>query len=292
MSDMNLKEIISSTREYNFHSHTQFCDGRADMARFVAAAIEAGIKHYGFTPHSPIPVASPCNMKADRIDEYIAEFKRLKSLHGDKINLYLSMEIDYINEDWGASHSFFRSLPLDYRLSSVHFIPTADGSEMIDVDGKPASFIEKMHTYFDDDIRYVADTFYRQTLKMIEAGGFDIIGHFDKIGYNASCFSPGIEKEAWYQKHIRTVVDAIKETGLIAEVNTKAWLPPVNCSADEARDYQPRLFPSPSTIELLLKTEIPLAVNSDTHFPERVNAGRPAAFRIIDSLTETARNQS
>ena len=43
--------------------------------------------------------------------------------------------------------------------------------------------------------RHVVDTFYSHTLAMIEAGGFDMIGHFDKIGFNASYFQKGIEEK-------------------------------------------------------------------------------------------------
>lgn len=282
---MNLKEIITSTQAYNFHSHTQFCDGRAEMARFVETAISARIKYYGFTPHSPIPFESPCNMDADRVDEYISEFKRLKSLYADKIELFLSMEIDYIGAEWGASHPYFKNLPLDYRLSSIHFIPTPDGNGMIDIDGRPEGFITKMHKYFHDDIKYVVNTFYRQTIAMIEAGGFDIIGHFDKIGFNASCFQPGIENEEWYKKNIDDIIDLIKSSDIIVEVNTKAWIPPVGSSREEISRYVPRLFPSANVIHRLIDGGVTLVVNSDAHYPERISAGRNEAFDIIHSLS-------
>ena len=54
---MELKEIIESTRLYNFHSHTHFCDGQRPMEEMVRAAIDAGLQHYGFTGHSPVPVS-------------------------------------------------------------------------------------------------------------------------------------------------------------------------------------------------------------------------------------------
>ena len=50
---MNIHEIVNSTRNYNLHSHTQFCDGRFTMEEMVKAAIDCGMEHYGFTPHSP-----------------------------------------------------------------------------------------------------------------------------------------------------------------------------------------------------------------------------------------------
>ena len=282
---MNLKDIVSSTRAYNFHSHTQFCDGRATMAQFVEAAISEGYLHYGFTPHSPIPFASPCNMPESSVAEYFNEFNRLKERYSDYINLYLSMEIDYLGGDWNAASDYFRKLPLDYRLSSIHFIPVQSGEMMVDIDGRPDMFIQKMHEHFNDDIRYVVDTFYKQTLDMIETGGFDILGHFDKIGFNASHFQPGIENETWYQKHVEDVIDAIKGTDLVVEVNTKAWLPPVKATEEQMKVYVPRLFPSRPTINKLIKAGIPVAVNSDAHFTNRITAGRDAAFKIIDELS-------
>lgn len=253
------------------------------MARFVEEAVSAGMKHYGFTPHSPIPFESPCNMKKSDVADYIAEYNRLKSLYRDQINLYLSMEIDYLGPEWGATNPYFATLPLDYKLSSIHFIPTPDGKEMIDVDGRPENFCKKMQLYFDNDIRYVVDKFYAQTIDMINAGGFDIIGHFDKIGFNASKYKPGIEQEKWYEDHIENVISTIKSTDIIVEINTKAWEAPIGSSPETFAEYEHRLFPSPSTIQKLVRENIPIVINSDAHYPSRIQAGRDAAFDIIGS---------
>ena len=67
---MDFNSIISQTRNYNFHSHTQFCDGHAPMSDMARAAAASGMRHYGFSPHSPIPIPSPCNMKAEDVDDY------------------------------------------------------------------------------------------------------------------------------------------------------------------------------------------------------------------------------
>ena len=91
-------------------------------------------------------------MHMEKVGDYIAEFRRLKEEYAGTINLYMSMEIDYLGSLWGATSPFFSEVSLDYRLSSIHFIPTPDGKELIDVDGSPAGFIEKMDKYFDDDI--------------------------------------------------------------------------------------------------------------------------------------------
>lgn len=38
---------------------------------------------------------------------------------------------------------------------------------------------------------------------MVELGGFDILGHADKMHYNASCYRPGLLDEPWYDALVR-----------------------------------------------------------------------------------------
>lgn len=264
---MDLLKEIGHSQLYNLHSHTQFCDGRAEMEKFVMEAVAQGFTHYGFSPHSPVPIASPCNMATDDVTPYIAECERLQRIYGDKICLYAAMEIDYLNGEWGPSHNFFQSLPLDYRIGSVHFIPSEHG--MIDVDGCPKDFAIKMREHFHEDLRHVVTTFYHQTWAMLNAGGFDIIGHFDKIGFNASNYQPGVEQEPWYCQLVADTIDLIAEKGVIAEINTKAW------------DAHQRLFPSPQWLTMLHQRHIPVVVNSDAHYPHLINAGREEGLNLL-----------
>ena len=266
---MNFLDIIASNdTRYNFHSHTQFCDGRDIMENFVTSAIAKGFHHYGFTPHSPVPIASSRNMKFEAVDSYIKEFNRLKGCYGDRINLYLSLEIDYLSPEFCASNSYFSSLPLDYRLSSVHFIKSQDG-DFVDIDGKFDNFKRNMSMYFHDDIEYVVNQFYNQSVSMVEAGGFDIIGHFDKIGHNASHYRPGIEDESWYNKRVVELFEAIMDHHLIVEVNTKALA------------LHNRLFPNVRYFDMLRKYNAPVLVNSDAHYPDLIDAGRDFAIKLL-----------
>ena len=93
---MNIREILSDNRKYTFHSHTQYCDGRATMDDFAREAVAQGFTHYGFSPHSPIPIASPCNMGFDDVAPYLAEVERIRSVYGDRVSFYAGMEIDYL----------------------------------------------------------------------------------------------------------------------------------------------------------------------------------------------------
>lgn len=262
---------IGSSRRYTLHSHTEFCDGRATMEAFARKAVEEGFTHYGFTPHSPIPIISPCNMLKDNVSRYDREYYRIVSEYGDKVTFYKSMEIDYLGNEWGPANEYFSGLDLDYTIGSVHFIPTQDG-QYVDIDGNFEGFKKKMSQHFRNDIRYVVETFYEQSCKMVESGGFDIIGHLDKIGSNAGYFQPGIETESWYQLLLDDLIQRVIDAGLTVEINTKAWGP------------HQRMFPHTDKWELLVRSGIPIVVNSDVHVPALINAGRDEAYSILDKI--------
>ncbi len=40
----NLKHIIEETDRYNFHAHSQFCDGRDTIADIAGSASDAGMR--------------------------------------------------------------------------------------------------------------------------------------------------------------------------------------------------------------------------------------------------------
>ncbi len=269
---MDIISTIGSNRKYTFHSHTQFCDGRATMQEFVESAVEAGFTHYGFSPHSPVPIASPCNMSFDDVPVYLAEVERLRSIYGDRIKLYAAMEVDYLGPEWGPSHDYFRQLPLDYRIGSVHFIPYCNG-ELIDIDGNAERFKANMKSHFRDDIRYVVETFFNASSAMIDAGGFDIIGHFDKVAQNASAYMPGIEDFRWFRSLVEDLIGQICRSGVIVEINTKA------------KNVHGRIFPSERYLPELIEARVPLIVNSDAHVPALIDASRDYAYGVVDSLT-------
>ncbi len=270
---MDILAELGDSRLYTLHSHTQFCDGHASMEEMARAAIADGFTHYGFTPHSPLPIASPCNMKAEDVPAYLAEVKRIRELYGDKCKFFAGMEIDYLGPDFGPANEYFRALPLDFRIGSVHFIPTQEGV-LTDIDGSIDRFRERLATDFHGDLCYVVDTFFAHTLDMVRAGGFDIVGHIDKIGLRASVCRPGIEEEPFYQRHLEELVEAVADADLIIELNTKSY------------EEQLRMFPDIPLLRKLMARGVPVIVNSDAHRPERVNASRLQGLAIVERIRE------
>ncbi len=269
---MDLLKIITSTDRYNFHSHTQFCDGRDTVASIAAAAVASGFEHFGFSPHSPVPIQSPCNMSAESVGAFRAEVNAANEMaHGTTTKFYVGMEIDFLGKEWGPHTAYFTDLNLDYSIGSVHFIRNRRG-EYIDIDGKFDSFRSKMADKFDNDIRYVVNEYYRASAEMLSLGGFDILGHMDKIGQNASYYSPGIEDEGWYIDLIEDYIAQVIASGKIVEINTKA------------RVEHGRFFPGERYWKRLVEAGVPLMVNSDAHYADKVDASRCEALSILSRL--------
>ena len=123
----------------NFHSHCDFCDGHAPMEAFVREAISRGFEAYGISSHAPFPVQNSCNMRRERMADYLDEFRRLKQIYSSEIELYIGLEIDFLDDTFNPSIPYFQELPLDYRIGSVHYIVAPDGTP-IDTDGPPSRF--------------------------------------------------------------------------------------------------------------------------------------------------------
>lgn len=267
---VDIAAVIGESTRYNLHTHTPFCDGKSTMEEMVAAAVAAGFHTLGFTPHSPIPIDSPCNMRREDVEPYLAEIARLRLKYGRHIRLLAGMEIDFLGSGWGPATDYFETLGLDYAIGSVHFVPDFEG-EPVDVDGRPQSFAEKMAERFRGDIDYVVDTFFAQSLAMVRAGGFDILGHMDKIGRNASAYAPGIEDGSHYRSRLRELIEAVKQMHPAVELNTKIF------------NEESRFFPGASTLPELKASGIVIPVNSDAHRSDRLTAGREAAFTLLNS---------
>ena len=81
------------------------------------------------------------------MDDYLSEFRRLKAKYADRIELYIGLEIDYLNEESNPSVARFRELPLDYRIGSVHLLYDDQG-EVVDVDVSAATFRRIVDEHF------------------------------------------------------------------------------------------------------------------------------------------------
>lgn len=183
-----------------YHSHCNFCDGKAPAENFVKAAIEAGFHSYGISSHSPLPFETRWSLSKGNVEAYLTEIKRLQEKYAGQIELYVGMEIDYLNDDWGPAVEYFQRMPLDYRIGSVHLVTEEQTGEIMDMDGKFEDFRENLRLIFHDDLKYLVEAYFKASSRMVELGGFDFVAHLDKISMNGSLMDSTLTEQEWYNR--------------------------------------------------------------------------------------------
>lgn len=84
------------------------------------------------------------------MDDYLSEFHRLKEKYAGRIELYIGLEIDYLNEASNPSIARFRELPLT--TVSVLYIFYNDKGEVVDVDVPADTFKTIIDGHFCGDL--------------------------------------------------------------------------------------------------------------------------------------------
>ncbi len=247
----------------NFHTHSNYCDGKASVGDIVAAAKSTGAAMIGISSHAPLPFECVWSMKPVRLDEYLDEIDSLKNTTG--FPLYKGLEVDYIPGIVSPADFAHR---LDYTIGSIHFVDQLAGGRRWEIDGTNSFFTEGLSAIFSNDIRAAVERYFELTRQMIETGTPDIVGHLDKIKMQ-NTYSPLFdENDSWYRKAVERTLNIIRETGVIVEVNTRGL-------------YQRKTsttYPSPWVLEKMYELKIPITLNSDAHHPDD----------LFNSFSETA----
>ncbi|MDR2385404.1 MAG: histidinol-phosphatase [Tannerella sp.] len=248
----------------NFHTHCNFCDGRNPAEDFVKAAIAENFRACGFSSHSPLPFETFWNMPACKMPAYLNEIKRLKTLYAADIEIYASLEIDYLDESYNASIPPLQTLPLDYRISSIHFMPWQlphKEENMICIDGEYDAFELSVNRHYGGNIKTAVQKYFDNSMKMVAAGGFDIVGHIDKIYMNARRHKDFDMNASWYRNPFLELLDLIAEKELIVEINTKNKI------------KKGHTYPHVNSYRDLCKRKISVMINSDAHSTDLIYEG-------------------
>ncbi len=242
---------------YNFHQHSVFSDGKDTPEKYIEKALEKEFTAIGFSEHSPLPFDTDFSLKEDKINDYVEELDRLKKLYQNGLEIYRSLEIDFIP---GLSEDFEKwksACKTDYAIGGVHLVKPGNSSsdDIWFIDGPDRNiYDEGLEEYFGGDIKKAVKTYFMQINQMITSNVFDVIAHFDKIKmHNQNRFFT--EDEKWYRNLIDETLTLIKEKNIIVEVNTRGVY------KKRSNDF----FPDGVTLQKVIKMNIPLIVSADAH---------------------------
>ena len=238
----------------NLHTHTIYCDGKNTVEENIEAAISKGLISIGFSGHSHF-YADNTSMSEENTIKYLENIKKAKDIYKDKIQVYLGIEGDYYSN---LNKNTDKEMVLDYRIGSVHYIDDGNNS-YFPIDMSRDSFKETVNHF--GNIKDVVLRYYDNVIKMIETQKPDIIGHLDlvrKYNLNKEYFS---EKEDWYIEKIDEVINVIKQSKCLVEVNTKL----MNKNNLDAH------YPSKYVINKLLESGADFIVNTDAHIADNID---------------------
>lgn len=253
----------------NYHTHSNYCDGKSTFAQHLEKATQLYIKALGFSSHAPVPFDCLWCMKANRLDDYLATIQNLKS-HNQTIEVYSGLEVDFIPHVISPSQFSHR---LDYTIGSVHFVDRYEDGTHWEIDGPHIGFLDGLEKIFKNDYQRAFTRYFELTREMIQFDCPTVIGHLDKMKIQNQGNKFFSENESWYQEQVKETISAIGKTAAIVEVNTRGL-------------YQKKsdnTYPSPWILQLLLNANIPITVSSDAHHADDlINQFEPTARLLTE----------
>jgi histidinol-phosphatase (PHP family) len=252
----------------NYHSHTLFSDGSDEPEAYVHEAVKLGLSGYGFSCHAPVPFDTKWTIKPEKLGEYLSEIERLKLKYAGQINLFKSLEIDFIPGNpicWDNTRSGWN---LDYIIASVHFVSQFPGGKPWNIDYTQEHFDEGLASIFRGDIRAATEEFYRLTISMVEDMKPDIVGHLDK--FKIFAFPYFSENEQWYKAAVVKTLQSIRAAGSILEINTRGLY----------KRKPESLYPSAWILRLAFQMDLPVTICSDCHSPSEILLGYSYAAQV------------
>jgi len=247
----------------NYHCHSNYCDGKGAIEEYILSAIQKNIQSIGFTSHCPLPFENKWSMDNEKLPSYINELQHLKEKYQSQIEIYTSLEIDFIDGVSGVNSELLKDLPLDYTLCSVHFLEKLSDGNYCEIEGSTVSFLKGLEEIWHNDKYEMVIAYFEAFRRMLDSSAPNIIGHLDKIKlhkYYTGEFVIDTHSD-FYKKEAIKCLENIAKTDSFLEVNTRAM-------------YKKNLvdpYPSIELLQIANELNIPLVLNSDSHHPSEID---------------------
>lgn len=226
----------------NFHTHTQFCDGKSTAEEMVISAINAGFSAIGFSGHGYMDFDLSYCMKDT--DGYIAEVNRIRDKYSSDIQIYLGVEEDAFCP---VDRSRF-----DYLLGSCHYLKIKGKNYPIDLSYEGLMLgVEALGS----NIEAVAECYYSEFTDYIMKRKPDIVGHLDLLTKYDEKNGFIFLNDPAYNRVAEKYTTQIADLGCIVEINTGAI----------ARGHRTTPYPAENLLHILKKHGTDIIISSDCH---------------------------
>jgi histidinol-phosphatase (PHP family) len=225
-------------------------------------------------------------MEEERLPEYLDAVREARRRWEGRLRIYLGLEADFIPGLTGPADREYREMDLDYLIGSVHFIIPPKGPPF-EIDGYWEPLARGIREGFDGDGEALAQAYWDNVAAMIDAGGFDILGHMDLIKKNNRAPKGAPDPEGGpasppqnrifnpqnpdYLRRGGEIARAAAKTGLVVEVNTGG----IN------RGKITELYPSPAFLKIFRENAVPALIAADAHRAEDLDGHYDTAQKAL-----------
>lgn len=262
----------------NHHAHTHFSDGQFEPERYVKEALDQNMEIYGFSDHAPIPNKYIGAMSLAGLQEYLNEIDRLKQKYQGQIQLYKSLEVDYIPGFINIHTDYIQAADLDYTIGAVHFVDFFPDGRPWGFQSSHKNFQLGVEKIFKGNIRACVHRYYELLREMIVEACPDVIAHLDrikKLNGNNRYFN---EDAPWYRAEVGYTLELIADNNAILEVNTKGYY---TKETDET-------YPGKNILEIAKDLDISVHLASDAHHPADIRKGFDYAASVLREIGYTS----
>ena len=237
-----------------YHCHTVYCDGKDSPDAMADAAFAAGYRVLGFSAHAPVPLPSPGNLTVDRVAPYAAAVRIAAGRYEGRMEILTGLEIEWVPGLGIPSEDGYASVPIDYRIGSVHFTRAPSG-EFFTVDCPAEEFHRSMAEGYGCDGQRLYRDYFRNVASLVRSGGFQILGHMDIVKMHNSGGRWFDETAADYLAAAFEAVEALEGRGIAVEVNTGGL----------ARGKTTVPYPGLPILVELRRRGVPIVIGADAH---------------------------
>lgn len=246
----------------DYHLHTVFSrHAVGTVDQYVSRAEELGIEEVCFTEHISRQymteeiqnrLAEPW-MREHELPDY---FELLRAAAAKtSISVLWGLEADYIDTCEEALRDLLESLPLDFVLGTIHFLPAYEMRYLSDIEDEPAVFLLNYFSY---------------AKQAVESGLFDSIAHLN-LGWHTVPWPKG-KDEIKVEEALAEVVSATRAQDMCLEINTRAF----NFEGFGTPEAYHRF------LRLIADYDVSVTLGSDAHRPEEVGRNYSEALRYLN----------
>lgn len=248
--------------DFNYHTHTCFCDGKNTPMEMAEAAWARGMKYLGFSGHAYMePDGSWC--MAPGAADYRRAVEEVKEAFAGRMEVFCGVEQDLYSEGDGSD--------FDYVIGSVHMV-SRKGRWCV-VDASPARLRRGVEEAFDGDPYAMAEAYYEAVRQIPERTAARIVGHLDlptKYVERDPLFDPTHPR---YLEAAFRAIDELVKKDMIFEINTGAM----------SRLWRTSPYPAKNLLEYIRQKGGKVTVSSDSHQTDTVDFALEDAAKLAKS---------